>query len=185
MTLLQLLDRYTPFDENETAMVAQLRDFLLSLPEVADAFGRDLAGVAPHWGHVTGSCWIVNQDDTRVVLVHHAKLGRWVQPGGHCDDEGYVLAVALREAREETGLEVSSVSPAIFDVDVHPIPEYWNTPAHLHYDVRFLLRAYDTHSPVVSAESRAVRWVSMDEAEELSGSESVARMVKKTRQRQQ
>ena len=158
-------------------MVARLKRFLAL--EGAH-FGRDLAGEAPDWGHVTGSSWITDESGTKVVLVFHRKLQKWVQPGGHCEDESDVLSVAIREAREETGLNVWSHDNAIFDVDAHEIPEYWNTPAHVHYDVRFLLRASAAQTPIVSEESRAVRWVSLDEAQKLSGEDSIARMIEKT-----
>lgn len=181
-TLLpELLARYQPFNEREAAMVAQLRAFLEGLPSNEAAFERDLAGQAPLHGHVTGSAWVVNEKASRVVMVHHAKLRKWVQPGGHCDGDSDVLNVALREAREETGLIVAAVFPEIFDTDVHSIPEYWNTPAHLHFDVRFLLRADDAVAPVVSQESRAVKWVSLEEAAQLNSGESIGRMIAKTR----
>lgn len=179
-SLLKLLQNYTPFDEHEAQMTAQLRAFLEGVASDA-VFGRDLAGEAPNWGHVTGSAWIVNEDASRVIMLYHAKLNKWVQPGGHCDGESDVLSVAMREAREETGLEVAPVTAEIFDIDVHRIPEYWNTPEHFHYDVRFLLRADSKTSPVVSHESRAVRWVSLEEAAQLSASTSITRMIEKTR----
>ena len=115
--------------------------------------------------------------------MHHAKLGIWVQPGGHCDDETDVANVALREAREETGLEVSLLDMGIFDVDVHRIPEYWNTPEHFHFDVRFLLQADENCAPIVSHESREVRWVSLAEANTLNSTASISRMIEKTRLR--
>src|SRR5690606_19041524 len=124
-SLAESLAAYAPHDNHEAAMVARFRAFLASLQNPHDAFARELAGDAPDWGHVTGSAWSVSRDAQRVVLVHHAKLGRWLQPGGHCDGDADVLAVALREAREETGLEVAPRKPGIFDVDVHSIPEYW------------------------------------------------------------
>jgi 8-oxo-dGTP pyrophosphatase MutT (NUDIX family) len=181
-SLPELLARYAPRDDDETAMAARLRSFLAGLPEPQAAFERELAGAAPAWGHVTGSAWVVNNDLTRAVLVHHAKLGIWVQPGGHCDGESDVLAVACREAREETGLNVTPLSEEIFDMDVHRIPAYWNTPEHWHYDVRFLLQATTRDAPVASAESHAVRWVTLDEAAALNGTASITRLIAKTRQ---
>ncbi|HEX8550796.1 MAG TPA: NUDIX hydrolase [Abditibacteriaceae bacterium] len=178
--LQTLLENYQPFDEHETAMTERLRVFLAEAAH-ADAFGRELAGSEPRWGHVTGSAWVVDETLSRTVLVHHAKLGKWVQPGGHCESETDVLAVAQREAEEETSLDVEPITTEIFDIDVHEIPEYWRTPAHNHYDVRFLLRANSSHLPQTSDESHAVRWFSLDEALEISGEESVARMVEKTR----
>jgi 8-oxo-dGTP pyrophosphatase MutT (NUDIX family) len=180
--LQQQLEDYEPFDETEAAMVSRLQRFL-SQARGENPFARDLIGEAPKVGHVTGSAWVINQSGTSTLVVHHAKLGRWVQPGGHCDGESDVLNVALREAREETGLNVAATSPAIFDVDAHLIPEYWNTPDHWHYDVRFLLQADDKSTPVASAESRAVRWVSLEEAARLNPDASIARMIAKTKQR--
>jgi 8-oxo-dGTP pyrophosphatase MutT (NUDIX family) len=182
MDLRELLRTYQPFDEYEAAMATRLRNFLDAATGDAP-FARDLAGTQPEWGHVTGSAWIVNENGTRTVLVHHAKLGLWVQPGGHCDGECDVLAVALREAREETGLDVAPLETGLFDVDVHHIPEYWNTPEHLHFDVRFLLGADDASTPVLSPESRAVRWVTLDEAAQLNDEDSIARLIAKTRRR--
>ena len=181
MLLQNLLAQYSPFDETENAMAQQLARFLerWSTP----AFARDLAGDETERGHVTGSAWIVNRDGSQVVLLHHAKLGIWVQPGGHCDGETDVAQVALREAREETGLEVSLLDAGIFDVDVHRIPEYWNTPEHLHFDVRWLLQADETMMSIVSDESREVRWVSLSEAAALNNTASIGRMIEKTRLR--
>ena len=178
--LSQLLENYRAFDAHETQMAARLKAFLDSEGE---HFGRDLSGKAPDWGHVTGSAWIVDETGENVVLVFHRKLGKWVQPGGHCDGESDVLSVALREAREETGLHVSPVENTIWDVDAHQIPQYWNTPAHVHYDARFLLRADSSQNPVVSDESHAVKWVSLDEGLKLSSEKSIARMIQKTRRR--
>ena len=180
--LRDLLQRYSPADAHEAAMKARLQAFLdAAARQGGDAYGREMAGEEPHWGHVTGSAWIVNRDLSRTVLVHHAKLDKWVQPGGHCDSESDVAAVAQREAVEETGLRVELVSPEIFDIDAHEIPEYWRTPPHVHYDVRFLLCADDKQEIIVSDESHAVLWFDLDEAQKRSGEESIARMIGKTR----
>jgi 8-oxo-dGTP pyrophosphatase MutT (NUDIX family) len=162
-------------------MTLRLRRFLETAQHQNNPFARELIGKAPEIGHVTGSAWIVNQEYSRVVLLYHAKLQKWVQPGGHCDGESNALAVAHREAEEETGLAVTPLSTLVFDVDVHEIPEYWNTPAHLHFDVRYLFQADENQVPVCSEESKAVRWMSLDEASTLSGEESVRRMIEKTR----
>jgi 8-oxo-dGTP pyrophosphatase MutT (NUDIX family) len=177
--LLDQLQNYLPFDEHETQMVERLRHFLKSA-DPQNPFERALAGKAPELGHVTGSAWIVNPAHTKCLLLHHAKLGKWVQPGGHCDGEADVLNVARREAREETGLVVTALQEGIFDVDIHEIPEYWNTPAHLHFDVRYLFAADPEQEIVSNHESRAVRWLSPSKACELSGEESIRRLVEKT-----
>ena len=179
-SLFHQLQTYAPFDSHEREMTTRLQNFLQAATN-QNPFGRDLAGAVPEVGHVTGSAWIASREHSHVVLLYHKKLNKWVQPGGHCDGEENVMSVALREAQEETGLQSTPGSSGVFDIDVHEIPEYWNTPAHLHFDVRFLLLADATEKVVCSDESKDVRWVSLDEALRLSDEESIARMVRKTR----
>ena len=130
-----------------------------------------------------GSAWIVNRTGERVLLAHHRKLGLWLQPGGHCDGDPDTLAVALREAREESGLAVRALETSIFDLDVHPIPAHGREPAHHHHDVRFLVRAGEDRFRV-SEESRALAWVPAGEVSTLTDRESVLRMARKWLSRQ-
>ncbi len=133
-------------------------------------------------GHLTGSAWIVSPDRRRTLLLHHRKLDRWLQPGGHADGDGDLAAVALREAREESGLtRLRLVSPEIFDLDRHWIPPRAGSPGHHHYDLRFLVEADPGEPLTVSAESRALAWVELEGVAELNPEESLARLVRKTR----
>lgn len=134
-----LLAAHAPADAREAALLARIRAFAAA---TADPFARANAA-----GHLTGSAFVVD-DRGRMLLIHHRKLGIWVQPGGHADGERLAHRVALREACEETGLPdvafhpafvLLDGSPALFDVDVHPIPERPGEPAHEHFDLRFLL----------------------------------------------
>lgn len=133
-------------------------------------------------GHLTASAWVVDASRTRTLLTHHRKLNLWVQLGGHADGEADLLAAALREVREESGLtRVRAVSAEIFDVDRHRIPARKVEPEHWHFDVRFLIEADASEPVVVSDESHTVAWVSLEEAQRLNPEESIARMVRKTR----
>ena len=156
-------------------------------PEEADTVSRFEAFVDTHPdcfertcrpGHVTGSAWLVDAAGERVLLTHHRKLGRWLQLGGHSDGDPDPLAVALREAREESGLAVRVLDEAIFDVDVHRIPARGSEPAHRHYDVRFLLVA-ESHRFRKNDESHALEWVPVGAIRSLTGEESVLRMARK------
>jgi 8-oxo-dGTP pyrophosphatase MutT (NUDIX family) len=131
-------------------------------------------------GHLTGSAWVVNGAGTRVLLVHHRKLDKWLQPGGHADGEFDLLAVAMREVQEECGIRnVVPWSSSIFDVDVHEIPARADEAAHLHFDVRFVLLADDSEAPVKNHETRAVEWVDMNRIDSLTREWSVLRMRQK------
>lgn len=131
-------------------------------------------------GHFTGSAWLVSRDGERVLLTHHRKLGRWLQPGGHADGDSDLARVALREAEEESGLSGLLVEPALFDLDRHAIPARGDEPEHWHYDVRFVLRATAGEDFVVSAESHDLAWRRIDElAGDPHADASVRRMARK------
>jgi 8-oxo-dGTP pyrophosphatase MutT (NUDIX family) len=115
-------------------------------------------------GHITGSAFIVNEALDKVLLVHHRKLGKWLQPGGHCEAGESALQAALREAHEETGITGRvALGGALFDLDIHAIPERAHEPGHFHYDARFLLIAREDE-PVLSGESHALAWLDIAEA---------------------
>jgi 8-oxo-dGTP pyrophosphatase MutT (NUDIX family) len=117
-------------------------------------------------------------------LVLHAKLGRWLQPGGHADpvDNGSLENTALREAREETGLRVTSVDSAPIDVDVHVIPERKDEPEHRHLDVRFLLVAEQEAALAPDPdESLGAQWLSWNEALERADEAPLKRLLEKAR----
>jgi 8-oxo-dGTP pyrophosphatase MutT (NUDIX family) len=132
-------------------------------------------------GHLTGSAWIVDPSRTRTLLTHHRKLDKWLQLGGHADGDPDLLAVALREAREESGLaSVRAVGAALFDVDRHWIPARGMEPGHWHHDLRFMIEADPGVPLVVSEESKELAWVDIAAVTGLNPEESMARMVRKT-----
>jgi 8-oxo-dGTP pyrophosphatase MutT (NUDIX family) len=132
-------------------------------------------------GHLTGSAWVVDAGRTRTLLTHHRKLDKWLQLGGHADGDPDLLAVARREAQEESGLtRVRAVSPEIFDLDRHWIPARKTEPAHWHYDLRFLLEADSAEPLTVTNESKDLAWVEVARVTALNPEESMARMVRKT-----
>jgi 8-oxo-dGTP pyrophosphatase MutT (NUDIX family) len=134
----------------QAALAVEFAAFVAAEPHCAL---RELAT-----GHLTASAWLVSADGARVLLTHHAKLGRWLQLGGHADGDLALADVALREAREESGLPGLVVEPGIFDLDRHGIPERGSEPGHWHWDVRYVVRAGPMEEFVVSAESLALAW---------------------------
>lgn len=98
-------------------------------------------------GHFTASVFVWSEARDRLLLLHHPKLGRWLQPGGHVEpDDADVEATALREMEEEVGLlrvHLAGGTLELLDLDIHLIPARRDEPAHLHHDVRFLARIRD------------------------------------------
>jgi 8-oxo-dGTP pyrophosphatase MutT (NUDIX family) len=181
--LLEMLERYRRVFPGESDMV----DRICALVEAhADCFQRTCRP-----GHITGAAWILSPDRRHCLLAHHRKLNRWLQLGGHADGEWNVEEVALREAREESGLAAFDLLPIDgvpipFDVDVHRIPPRFGTDgqliedAHEHHDIRFLLMARAAARPKASAESHDVAWFTLEEVPRHTEEESILRMLRKT-----
>lgn len=133
--LLRALDIYRGAEPGDEEAVSRFRSFLAR----ADPFRRK----DPE-GHVTASAVVARPTGHEFLLVFHRKLDRWLQPGGHVEEQdATVLDTALREAREETGISgfEAPLGDSILDLDVHAIPAFGADPAHSHFDVRFLLTA--------------------------------------------
>lgn len=174
--LAAVLSAVVPQDDKE-------RDDLALLWHYAATLHEPLSSEQPV-AHFTGSALVT--DGALVALVFHRKLSRWLQPGGHAEPEdgGDLSRTALREAREETGLDVQlhPVAPRPLDVDVHSIPARADAPAHLHLDVRFLAVAEPSAALVMdAAEVADVRWFSLEEALEQADDASLRRLLRKAR----
>jgi 8-oxo-dGTP pyrophosphatase MutT (NUDIX family) len=181
--LLELLERYEKRHPGETGRLGRIRELVRNH---TDCFERSCLP-----GHVTASVWIVSSDREHFLLGHHRKLGRWLQLGGHADGDPDVASVALREAREESGLRglrflgedgALRDRPRIpVDVDVHEIPARGSEPAHEHHDVRFLLVAEPDPILSRSEESNALQWFAWERLETDFGEESLIRLGRKAR----
>jgi 8-oxo-dGTP pyrophosphatase MutT (NUDIX family) len=175
--LERLLVEHSPRDEAEERDRARVRDFV---ERHEDPFDRGIAE-----GHLTGSAFVLDPIG-RVLLTHHRKLDLWLQLGGHAEAEREASAVALREAREESGLEdltfheglrFDDGQPRLLDLDVHVIPARPAEPEHLHLDLRFVLRTSRPEQVIADPrETKALEWVDLDETVR-RGDASMARAV--------
>jgi 8-oxo-dGTP pyrophosphatase MutT (NUDIX family) len=172
-TLLSALRNYKTVYTEEREFIPRFIDLL----QHPDAYQRKHLP-----GHITGSSWIINNDGSKVLLVKHAALRKWLQPGGHADGDENIFAVALKEANEETGLvNLIPVGSGLFDIDIHSIPERKDLPfpQHDHYDVRFLFRADENDKLLISDESTDLRWVEQSQLEKFNTERSILRLRSK------
>lgn len=147
--------------------------------ELLDEHGAALADRVTLPGHLTGSALVLDPAASRVLLMLHAKLGRWLQPGGHADGDHELAGVALREATEETGIEGLRVMTPAIDLDVHLIPARGDEPEHLHLDLRFVVVAPRGARPVSNHESRDLRWVPIEEVPSMTDEVGLLRLVER------
>lgn len=172
MRYIQLIEQYYTSDVQEAAILEKMRNFINAYPQCLE---RSLMA-----GHLTTSAWITDHSRKYVLLMHHRKLDKWLQLGGHADGQSDLATSAVKEAREESGLSrISFLQDSIFDVDIHLIPARKSEPAHYHYDIRFLMEADKAESLVINYESKDLSWVHIDEVAKLNSEESVMRMVSK------
>ena len=171
-SLKQLIENYTHSNPKENSAYE-----MLNLLKTDGCFLKD-----NYDGHFTGSAWIVSADKEKILMTHHKKLGMWLQLGGHADGENDLLKVALREAKEESGIQQFKIlSEKIFDLDIHAIPQHNFEPGHQHYDIRFLFEADPAGDTVIiSDESHDMTWITLADVIKLNLKIYIQRIIKKT-----
>ena len=160
--LLNQIEHYTTFNEQEETDKQLILNWIRNN---TNAFSRENT-VA----HMTASAWVVNQDKSKILMVYHNIYNSWSWLGGHADGETDLLAVALREVKEEAGIShVSPVSEEIFSlesltVDGH-VKKGKYVSSHLHLNVTYLLEANSEEAVSIKAdENSGVAWFSPEEA---------------------
>ncbi len=161
MGIRQDVEKFRPYNEQEQRDKERILDFLDRNP---DAFLR-----SNRTAHMTASSWIVNPARDRVLLIYHNIYHSWTWTGGHADGETDLLSVALREAREETGIRsVRPVSGEIYSLEVLTVDghekrgEY--VSSHLHMNVTYLLEAEEDQAlHIREGENSGVGWFDRDE----------------------
>lgn len=174
--ILEHLQAYTPIHEQD----ASAKQRCLELIGKPNCFER----IYDHGGHFTASAFVTNETIDKMLLVHHAKLNKWVQPGGHCDGSSDVYASAMREVEEETGLKnLRSLMDGLFDIDLHLIPAFIpkNEPEHWHYDLRYAFIANENDPLLINHESSDLGWFSFDQVKTMTQEQSVLRMIDKVK----
>ena len=163
--LLQLLNAYEPYDDNEASLKRKMLDFVTAHKDCFERTCRE--------GHITASAWIVNFTGDQFLLTLHKKLKLWLPLGGHSEacDLYDIHRTALREAQEESGLKsLTLVSKDIFDICITD---------HLAYDFNFLLQTQDPNDQIkISDESIDLRWFS-ELPEQVKDIENLKRLYRK------
>ena len=183
--ILDLLENYQTSFAEEVEFQKRMIDFL----EKNDDFALRSNAI----GQLTGSAWIVNEERTKVLLIHHKKLNKWLQIGGHIENtDQSIEETVLREVREESGINnlklLSSPSNLIYDIDIHTIPQKNQVAEHSHFDIRLIIEANENEKLIPQNEEvLAIKWYSIHEVKNLAESttsinQSMKRMVDKMRE---
>ncbi len=170
--LLAEIDEYIERSPGEEGPL-RLREFIHSTDHL---FSRDAKG-----GHITCSAWILDDSRTQAVLVRHRRLNLWIQPGGHIEPFETPQQGALRESSEETNItDLKLLDPKIFHISIMDFPEGKDGPAHLHYDLRYLIQAPPGAQLSAADEIDGAQWVPMDALADHSDENTILVMAQKT-----
>ena len=162
MSLKEKIENYLPYNIEEQ----KDKELILKYMDIFD----DVLTRKNEIGHFTSSCWIVNKEKTKVLMVYHNIYDSWSWVGGHADGDDDLLHVSLKEASEETGLKnVIPLSKDIFSLEVLGVDSkmkkegYIST--HIHLNITYLLCANEndiTH--IKEDENSDVKWFELEEA---------------------
>lgn len=162
MNLQEEIQKYIPFNEQEEN---DKRIMIKHLSEKNNVLTR-----VNEIAHFTASAWVLNKDEDKVLMIYHNIYKSWSWTGGHADGDEDLLAVAIREVQEETG--ISEIIPVIHNiysletitVDGH-VKKGKYVSSHLHMNVTYLLKATGEEELVVKPdENSGVKWVKIEDA---------------------
>ena len=155
---VEVLRSWDPSNPHQDALRHAYIAYLLGMP---DAMMRSCAP-----GHLTASAVVVDPARRATLLTLHPRVGRWVQLGGHCEPEDVTLQdAALREAREESGINELSIDPLPLQLHVHPLTCSGGVPTR-HLDVRYLVTTPAYADEQISDESDDLCWFGFDDLPE-------------------
>lgn len=166
MNLRKEIESYSPYNceekKDKEIMIKYMDTF-------SDVFTRN-----NEIGHFTSSCWIVNKEKTKVLMVYHNIYDSWSWAGGHADGDEDLLRVSLKEAKEETGLKnVFPLSSEIFSLEVLGVDGHMKkgkyVSSHIHLNITYLLYADEKEATHIKYdENSGVKWFELDEAVKVS-----------------
>lgn len=162
MKLQEQLEQYHPFNEQEECDKKVMLQLLKTQPDI---FTRE-----NEVAHFTASSWLLNREHAKVLMIYHNIYHSWSWTGGHADGEEDLLAVAIKEAQEETGVkEIQTVDDTIFSIETLTVDGHEKrgryVPSHLHLNVTYLLEADEAEVLRIKPdENSGVKWFSLEEA---------------------
>lgn len=166
MDLKEKIENYVPYNEQEEQ---DKRVMLKYLDTFDDVLTRENV-----FGHFTASSWVVNRDRTKVLMIYHNIYKSWAWTGGHADGESDLLATAVRELKEETGVQnVKVLDEDIFSLEIVRVDGHVKrgryVSSHVHLNLSYLLEV-DENEPlrIKDDENSGVKWVNIEDVAKVS-----------------
>ena len=163
MELREKIEKYVPYNEQEEK---DKNTILKYMDTFEDTLTRN-----NEFGHFTASAWVVNKERTKVLMIYHNIYKSWAWTGGHADGESDLLSVAVREVKEETGVEnVKVLDDDIFSLEIVCVNGHVKrgkyVSSHVHLNLTYLLEVDENEIlRIKEDENSGVKWVPIDEIE--------------------
>ena len=177
MNWIEEIKKYIPYNNQE---VADKETILYAINNCDNLLTRENP-----LAHITSSGYIVNKDRSKVLMIYHNIYNSWSWTGGHADGDEDLLYVAIKEAKEETGIKhIKPISEKIFSLDVLPVPAHikkgQNISSHLHLSVAYLLEEDENDELTVKEdENSGVKWIPINEIANYSTEEDMIKLYEK------
>ena len=177
MILKEQIKSYKPYNEQEKRDKEMILEYIKTFDDVLTRRNKMC--------HFTASNWIINKERTKVLMIYHNIYKSWAWTGGHADGESNLLHVAIREAKEETGLEdLKILSDGIYGIQIVTVDSHIKrgefVSSHLHLDCCFLLEADENEVlKIKEDENSGVKWIDIDKAIEITKEEKMKPIYKK------
>ena len=177
MKIREEIEKYIPYNEQEISD----KELMLKYIDIFD----DVLTRENKMCHFTSSSWIVNKDRTKVLMIYHNIYKSWAWTGGHADGDSDLLNVALKEAKEETGLNnLKLLSNGIYGLQILTVDSHIKRgkfiSSHLHLDCCFLFEANEEDElKIKEDENSGVKWFKIDEATKITNEEKMKPIYEK------
>lgn len=177
MNLKEQIENYKPYNEQEEKDKEVMLKYINTFDDVLTRNNE--------FGHFTASSWVVNKERTKVIMIYHNIYKSWAWTGGHADGEEDLLKVAIKELKEETGVQnVKILKDDIFSLEIVPVAghikrgKYVST--HVHLNLTYLLEVDEKEMlKIKEDENSGVKWVELDDVEKESTEKWVIKNIYK------
>ena len=177
MNLIEQIKKYQPYNEQEEKDKQTMLKYIRTFDDVLTRKNE--------FGHFTASSWVVNKERTKVLMIYHNIYKSWAWTGGHADGDSNLLRVALKEGKEETGLEnLKVLKNGIFGLQILTVDSHIKRgkfiSSHLHLDCCFLLEADEEDTlKIKEDENSGVKWIEIEKVTEITNEQKMIPIYKK------
>lgn len=166
MNLKEEIENYKPYNEQEEKDKQMMIQYLNTFDDVLTRKNE--------FGHFTASAWVVNKEKTKVLMIYHNIYKSWAWTGGHADGESNLLNTAIRELKEETGVEnVKILKDGIFSLEIVCVNGHIKNnkyvSSHVHLNLTYLLEVDEKEVVRIKEdENSGVKWIKIEDVAKAS-----------------